>query len=119
MIRNGTALGACLLLGACAVSPGRVALPPAPPSGEPADMTGMTAEALRAAFGAPSFEREEGGAELWRYAGAGCQAFFFLYPDAGALKVRHVETLPRPRDAASDPDCLRSLRGSPPAPPVS
>ncbi|HVV64510.1 MAG TPA: hypothetical protein VHC42_03510 [Rhizomicrobium sp.] len=121
MIRRGAAIFLCAILGACAgrAPPNIAALPPGPPPGEPADLTGVTAEALQASLGKPAFERKDGDAELWRYAGAGCQAFFFLYPDGGALRVRHVETSPRPTDAASDPACLNSLRAAAAPQPVS
>jgi hypothetical protein len=53
---------------------------------------------------------------MWRYDGAACKVFFFLYPYAGALLVRHVETLPRGREIAADQACLDSLRPRAPAP---
>jgi hypothetical protein len=71
---------------------------------------------LRELFGAPAFVRKDGVAEMWRYDGPGCKAFFFLYPFADALSVRHVETLPRGRDIAADETCLNALRPQPPAP---
>lgn len=90
--------------------PPAVALPPPPPSGEPSGLAGIDANALRVAFGAPAFVRKDGTAELWRYDGASCKAFFFLYPDGSALTVRHVETLPRGHDIAADAACLTALR---------
>jgi hypothetical protein len=65
-------------------------------------------QSLRAAFGAPAFIRRESDSELWRYDGAGCAAFFFLYPEDGTYRVRHAETSPR-GELPADPDCLRSL----------
>ena len=110
----------CLALAACATkpppAPDRVPLPPPPPPGEPASTQGMSAEALRAAFGAPAFLRKEGDAQMWRYDGGACHAFFFLYPENGQLTVRHVETVPRPPESALDPACLELLRKRPPAP---
>jgi hypothetical protein len=88
----------------------KVALPPAPPLGEPADLAGLQATQLRVALGAPSFVRKDGAVEMWRYDGAACKAFFFLYPYGNALLVRHVETLPRGREMAADRACLDSLR---------
>ncbi len=109
-----SALGVCLLLGACASqppSPATVPLPPPPPSGEPAGLIGLSANDLRATFGAPSFVRKENGTEMWRYDGKDCRAFFFLYAKDNAQAVRHVETLPHGRDSASDSTCLEFLRG--------
>lgn len=115
MTRTLSILTLCLLCAACANRPpaDQVALPPAPPPGEPANAVGLSAAALKTAFGTPAFVRKDGGTELWRYDGAACKAFFFLYPQNGALAVRHVETMPRPADAAFDAICLNNLRHAP------
>ncbi len=125
MTRRGAALSycslaICLLLGACATHPpeGQVALPQPPPPGEPKSALGLSADAVRTAFGTPAFTRKDGDAEMWRYDGAACRAFFFLYPQGHALVVRHVETVPHAANAAADTTCLDALRLSPP-PPVS
>ena len=110
----------CMLVAACATKPPpqtMVSLPPAPPPGEPQAVTDMSDAQLRIAFGAPAFTRKDGIAEMWRYDGAICKAFFFLYPNGNSLSVRHVETVPHNPDAAADPACLNALRVSPP--PVS
>jgi hypothetical protein len=111
------AISICGLLAACATArkPTQpqaplVALPPAPPPGEPSDLAGLRSAQLQIVFGAPAFVRRDGGAEMWRYDGAACKVFFFLYPYAGSLLVRHVETLPRGREIAADQACLDSLR---------
>ncbi|HTT83864.1 MAG TPA: hypothetical protein VMF67_10315 [Rhizomicrobium sp.] len=116
-MRRLTVLLCCAALSACATRPAatvqqapRVALPPAPPPGEPGDLAGLQSTALRAAFGAPSFVRKDGNVEIWRYDGANCKAFFFLYPYGNALLVRHVETLPRGSSMAADETCLSSFR---------
>jgi hypothetical protein len=106
----------CASLGACAnqpqeTAPPPVALPAAPPPGEPAWITGMDAQGLRTAFGPPAFVRKDSASEMWRYDGASCKAFFFLYPGvSGATMVRHVETLPRGSTIAADENCLAQLR---------
>jgi hypothetical protein len=92
-------------------------LPPAPPAGEPQDVAGMAAAQLRIAFGTPAFVRKDGVAQMWRYDGASCKAFFFLYPSGNDMAVRHVETIPHSAKEAADPICLNALRASPP--PVS
>ena len=112
----------CASVCACATPPApppRVALPPAPPVGEPSGIAGLEASQLRVAFGAPVFVRKDGTAEMWRYDGASCKAFFFLYPEGNSLSVRHVETLPRGQDMAADGGCLSALRARRQAAPVS
>ena len=107
----------CALVAACANKPpstSMVSLPPAPPPGEPQDVTGMAPSQLRVAFGAPAFVRKDGVAEMWRYDGASCKAFFFLYPNGNDMAVRHVETIPHSAKEAADPICLNALRASPP-----
>jgi hypothetical protein len=109
----------CSALAACASSKPvatlqqqapRVALPPAPSPGEPADIAGLGATQLRVAFGAPAFVRKDGSAEIWRYDSPTCKAFFFLYPYGNAMLVRHVETLPRGNEMAADESCLATIR---------
>ena len=103
----------CALLAACASAPKDntdVNLPPAPPPGEPADIAGIGASALRVAFGAPAFVRRDGPAEIWRYDGPGCKAFFFLYSNGTSFTVKHVETVPRGGAMAADTDCLAQIR---------
>lgn len=118
----------CLALAACATSQrqqagssatSQIALPPAPPPGEPADVAGIAAAQLRVAFGTPALVRKDGLSEMWRYDGSSCKAFFFLYASNGALAVRHVETVPRGREIAADSACLDSLRVRAGATPVS
>ncbi|MGB8363880.1 MAG: hypothetical protein ACLQUZ_02980 [Rhizomicrobium sp.] len=109
----------CGVLCACAGAPqggSTIALPTAPPPGEPNGLAGMDAANLRMAFGPPAFVRKDGTVELWRYDTAACKAFFFLYPDGNTFAVRHVETVPRGRDIAADTDCLDQLRARANAP---
>jgi hypothetical protein len=112
----------CASVCACATPqapPARVALPMAPPVGEPAGIAGLEASQLKVAFGRPVFVRKDGTAELWRYDGASCKAFFFLYPAGSSMAVRHVETLPRGQEMAADAACLNALRTRQQAAPVS
>ena len=92
-------------------TPGIAAIPPAPPRGEPGQYLNMAAPGLQAAFGRPAFVRKDGTTEMWRYDGAACRAFFFLY--GAPLAVRHVETLPHGAQSAADMDCLTALKVSP------
>ena len=77
-------------------------MPVAPPP--PTD-----APSLRAAYGAPDFVRREADAELWRYNGMNCTAFFFLYRDGEVWRLRYSETMPHGRDAPADPTCIAGL----------
>jgi hypothetical protein len=99
-------------LAACETPPAAptpVSLPRTPPAGEPGNVMGMDASRIRVAFGAPQFVRKDGQVEMWRYDGATCKAFFFMYPNGNSLAVRHVETQPRPSNAAADSNCLQAL----------
>jgi len=109
-----TALAAC----ATKPTPPGSAAPSQADIGEPPGIAGLAAQDVRTAYGAPAFVRKDGGDEMWRYDGASCKAFFFLYPDGGTLSVRHVETLPRGSRWAADPACLNALRAAA-SPPVS
>jgi hypothetical protein len=116
MIRPVLAVCLCALLSACASQPTTPAMPlPTPaPSRDPANPVGLSAQDLREFFGAPAFIRKENGAEMWRYDGAGCRAFFFLYPQGDLRKVGYVETIPRGAGTAADANCLAALRAHPP-----
>ena len=92
-------------------APGTAMNPPAPPRGAPGQYLNLAASDLQAAFGRPAFVRKDGTTEMWRYDGAACRAFFFLY--GAPLAVRHVETLPHGAQSAADIDCLNALKSSP------
>ena len=112
----------CCVLAGCAtkpVTPPRVALPPAPPSGEPAGTTGLREADLRATFGVPALVRHDGNAQIWRFDAPTCKAFFFLYSRDGATAVWHVETAPRGANIAADEACLNALRARVAPRPVS
>jgi len=127
MIRPLLAALLCMTLAACATAQRQaqqepaqqVALPAAPPPGEPNGLAGIEEAQLRLAFGAPAFVRKDGHVEMWRYDGATCKAFFFLFPAGNSLAVRHVETVPRGRDIAADEGCLDYLRAHAAQAPVS
>ena len=115
----------CALLGACAAPratvPAHVELPPAPPEGEPMGTTGLHEAELKAQYGQPALVRHDGKAQIWRFDGEACKAFFFLYSRDGNTAVWHVETAPRGGAIAADETCLSALRtrADPPPKPVS
>src|SRR5512135_2041790 len=99
-------------LAGCATRPAappQTRLPPAPPTGEPSGTTGLREADLRAAFGMPAFVRRDGTAQIWRFDGPACKAFFFLYSRDGTTAVWHVETTPRGANIAADENCLNVL----------
>jgi len=100
-------------LSACAGQPRQqqtALLPPGPPPGEPAGITGLVSAQIKTAYGEPNFVRKDGQTEIWRYDGQTCRAFFFFYPQDGNEVVRHVETIPRGTQMAADTTCLDALR---------
>ena len=120
MIRRIVILSLALLAGACAAKPPQApppqvpstaSIPPAPPRGEPSPWFNMAATGLQAAFGKPAFVRKDGATEMWRYDGASCRAFFFLYGQP--LMVRHIETLPHGAQSAADLGCIAALQAAP------
>ena len=125
MKRIVPALALTALLGACASEGGggggaaHVVLPPAPPAGEPAGTTGLHEADLKSQFGAPAFVRHDGTAQIWRFDGPSCKAYFFLYSRDGNTAVWHVETDPRGGSIAADENCLSALRARVAAKPVS
>ena len=116
MIRPVPAVCLCAMLAACASRPAAPSapLPAPPPSRDPSKPVGLSAQDLRGFFGAPAFVRQENGAEMWRYDGADCRIFFFLYPQGDARIVRRVETIPPGARDAADAKCLVALRVRPP-----
>jgi hypothetical protein len=118
MIRRFSCLLLGLLAAGCAAPAPKVpapvpqsVIPSAPSRGEPGQYLNMASTSLQAAFGKPTFVRKDGATEMWRYDGANCRAFFFLY--GTPPMVRHVETLPHGAQSAADIDCLTALKSSP------
>lgn len=68
------------------------------------------AAALRKEYGKPDFVRTEANSELWRYDGKNCALFMFLYRESETFQLRHMETLPRGAQSATDETCLASVK---------
>src|SRR5688500_9199915 len=79
-------------------------------SGESVTFAIRDAAALRKEYGKPDFVRTEANSELWRYDGANCALFMFLYRESDSLQLRHMETLPRGANSATDDACLASVK---------
>ena len=82
--------------------------------------TGMTADALRSAWGEPSLKRTETGAELWQYGGGGtCTLLVYLYANASSvMTVTRAEAVPGGADDAAVTTCAKAA-GKPPLKPIS
>jgi hypothetical protein len=110
----------CVLLGACAApTGGNVHLPEAPPAGEVSGTTGLSEASLRTLYGQPAFVRKDGLAQIWRFDGPSCKAFFFLYSKDSVSAVWHVETTPHGASIAADETCLSALRARAASRPIS
>jgi hypothetical protein len=111
-----SALAACAAPSRPAIAPPQasieltVPIPPPPPKGEPERFAGMDAARLTALAGAPAFTRKDGVTEMWRYDAGSCRVFFFF--TGAPARVQHIETVPRGRNAAADPECLTVLQSS-------
>ncbi len=89
-------------------APPIASLLPMPPSLD-RGLIGWDSSAIVSLYGKPTFVRKEKEAELWRYDGAQCAAFFFFYQEQAGLRVRHVETLPK-AGAMADAACLAGIK---------
>ena len=80
------------------------------PLGGPSELSpfaGMTAEELRAQWGAPSLMRTEAGAQLWQFKGKGCVVLAYLYPNSGGgMETAYAEAHPGGDSANAVTGCL-------------
>ena len=72
-------------------------------------LIGLTADATRERFGAPSFRRRDDPAEIWQYRLRHCVVDLFLYRTNQLLKVTHFELRGRTVAEVSEPACLDEL----------
>ncbi len=84
------------LLGACAATeppPAKLAAAAPPPPPKPLSLVGMDAQAVTAALGEPTLERQDRHAQYWLYNEHGCRLAIFLYldPDTGKSRVTYYE----------------------------
>jgi hypothetical protein len=85
-------------------------------------LLGASAEAVRATLGEPSLRRGEGPAEVWLYAGGGCQLDIVMYAvEGGGPRVAHVQARAGGLAQRTEASCLRDLaaRGAPRHHPVN
>lgn len=93
---------------------------PAPPRAEAAPgsgLVGATPEALRATLGEPLLRRNEGPAQIWLYAGGGCQLDIVLYAGDSGSRVAHVQARAGGITQRSATSCLRDISAQASRPP--
>ncbi|MBX9748332.1 MAG: hypothetical protein K5Q68_01835 [Roseococcus sp.] len=83
--------------------------PPRAPSAAGSGLVGATPEALRATLGEPLLRRTEGPAQIWLYAGAGCQLDIVLYAGEAGARVAHVQARAGGIAQRSAASCLRDI----------
>lgn len=83
--------------------------PPRAPSAPGSGLVGATPEALRATLGEPLLRRNEGPAQIWLYAGAGCQLDIVLYASESGARVAHVHARAGGIAQRSAASCLRDI----------
>jgi hypothetical protein len=74
---------------------------------------GLSADDLKAQWGAPALTRTEAGGAVWQFQGRGCVVLAYLYPNAaGVLETAYAEA--RPGGAAEDAvrACMRPQAGA-------
>nr|WP_314074214.1 hypothetical protein [uncultured Roseococcus sp.] len=108
--------------------PGRMAGSSRPSAAPHAASTllGASPESVRAALGEPMLQRSEGPAQVWLYAGGGCQLDIVMYPSDAGPRVAHVQARAGGLAQRTETSCLRDLAGrgsshqapAPEAPPV-
>jgi hypothetical protein len=95
--------------------PGRMAGPPtSAPRPVPAPrvastLLGASPTAVRAALGEPMLRRQEGPAEVWLYAGGGCQLDIVMYLAEAGPRVAHVQARAGGLAQRTEASCLRDL----------
>lgn len=72
-------------------------------------LLGASPDAVRAALGEPSLRREEGPAQVWLYAGGGCQIDIVMYPSEAGPRVAHVQARAGGLAQRTEASCLRDL----------
>jgi hypothetical protein len=127
-LRLATLVATALLLTACAGGESAKIAPDHQPASVIPDgpmtsksLLGVAPTALAARLGKPDFRRSEPiGAEVWQYAGSGCNLFVYFYRNAsGALDSTYVDARKRKGGDASTQDCLEQVQRQRAIAPVS
>jgi hypothetical protein len=92
---------------------------PAPPIDAGANLSpfaGLSAEELKAQWGAPSLTRNEAGAQLMQFKGKGCVVLAYLYPSTGGgMETAFAEAHPGGDTASAIAGCLGKKAKAPEA----
>jgi len=72
-------------------------------------LMGASPAVVRATLGEPMLRREEGPAEVWLYAGGGCQLDIVMYPSESGPRVAHVQARAGGLAQRTEASCLRDL----------
>lgn len=86
---------------------GALGVPSRPPAG--VGFVGASPEALHAALGEPLLRRNEGQAQIWLYAGAGCQLDVVFYASEAGPRVAHIQARAGGITQRSEASCLRDI----------
>ena len=118
-IKRLLVVGLTLLPAACVAPQGggqtvpAVRSAPALPPPSTDDLLGGQVSTVRAKLGSPDFIRSEPGAEIWRYAGHGCQLFVFFYETGErGLTAAHVDARASGGGAVNIAACLGEVAAS-------
>ena len=76
---------------------------------DPGQLNGLDGHRVADLLGPASFVRRDGPAEVWQYRLEACVLDVYLYRDAGALTVAHVDLRKRSNAALPPRRCFRDL----------
>ena len=92
-----------------APAPSPLTPPLATPPWQAGSLLGASPETVRAALGEPVLRRTEGPAQIWLYAGGGCQVDIVLYPEDAGPRVAHVQARAGGLAQRTEASCLRDI----------
>ncbi len=95
----------------------QAAPPAAPRTDASSGLIGATPEALRATLGEPLLRRSEGPAQIWLFAGGGCQLDIVLYAGETGPRVAHIQARAGGLAQRSATACLRDISAQATRPP--
>lgn len=72
-------------------------------------LLGASPEMVRATLGEPLLRRSEGPAQVWLYAGGGCQVDIVLYTAESGPRVAHVQARAGGLAQRTEASCLRDI----------
>lgn len=82
---------------------------PPPVAGKSKPLTEYSAPELTETFGVPSFVRQEGEREMWRYDVGACKIFFFFDRTGGQTRLQMYESTPPGKPGQMDRNCFSAF----------